>query len=98
MILAGDLGGTKSNLGLFDVKAGKLVRVNEKRYATQKHSGLEEIAADFLNGAKAQGDGGVVRNCRAGGEQSRSSDEFSVDRGRGGGGGTSASAARAVDQ
>ena len=53
MILAGDLGGTKSNLGLFDVKAGKLVRVNEMRYATQKHSGLEEITADFLNGAKA---------------------------------------------
>lgn len=54
MILAGDLGGTKSNLGLFDVKAGKLVRVAEKRYATQKHSGLEEITADFLNGAKAK--------------------------------------------
>lgn len=53
MILAGDLGGTKSNLGLFDVKAEKLVRVAEKRYATQKHSGLEQITADFLNGAKA---------------------------------------------
>src|ERR1700693_4374255 len=54
MILAGDLGGTKANLGLFDVKAGKLVRVAEKRYATQKHSGLEEITADFLNGARAK--------------------------------------------
>jgi hypothetical protein len=54
MILAGDLGGTKSNLGLFDVKSGKLVRVAEKRYATQKHSGLEEIITDFLNGAKAK--------------------------------------------
>src|SRR5580658_8157566 len=54
MILAGDLGGTKANLGLFDVKAGKLVRVADRRYATQKHSGLEEIASDFLNGAGAK--------------------------------------------
>lgn len=54
MILAGDLGGTKANLGLFDVESGKLVRVAEKRYATQKHSGLEEITADFLNGAHAK--------------------------------------------
>ena len=50
MILAGDLGGTKSNLGLFDVKSGKLVRVAQKRYASQEHSGLEEIATDFLKG------------------------------------------------
>ncbi|MFZ3217989.1 MAG: glucokinase [Candidatus Acidiferrales bacterium] len=54
MILAGDLGGTKSNLGLFDVKGGKLVRVADKRYATQRHSGLEEITSDFLKGAGAQ--------------------------------------------
>lgn len=54
MILAGDLGGTKSNLGLFDVRQGKLARVASKRYASQKHSGLEEMARDFLRetGAK----------------------------------------------
>jgi glucokinase len=38
MILAGDLGGTKANLGLFDIKAGKLVRVADRRYATHQHS------------------------------------------------------------
>src|SRR5271156_4255430 len=54
MILAGDLGGTKSNLGLFDVTNGKLVRIADKRYATRDHSGLEEIASDFLNGAKSK--------------------------------------------
>jgi glucokinase len=48
MILAGDLGGTKSNLGLFDVKAGKLARVANKRYATADHGGLEEVVTDFL--------------------------------------------------
>jgi glucokinase len=51
MILAGDLGGTKSNLGLFDVQQDKLVRVAYKRYVSHEHSGLEEIASDFLNGA-----------------------------------------------
>ena len=54
MILAGDLGGTKANLGLFDVQNGKLVRVADKRYATRDHKGLEEIASDFLNGSKAK--------------------------------------------
>lgn len=54
MILAGDLGGTKSNLGLFDVQQGKLVRVAEKRYASQEHSGLQEVVQDFIRvtGAK----------------------------------------------
>src|SRR5271168_2445755 len=51
MILAGDLGGTKSNLGLFDVQNGKLVRTSYKRYASRDHAGLQEIAKDFLNGA-----------------------------------------------
>jgi glucokinase len=54
MILAGDLGGTKANLGLFDVRKGKLVRVSDKRYATRQHKGLEEIASDFLNGASGK--------------------------------------------
>src|SRR3984957_9098977 len=54
MILAGDLGGTKANLGLFDVQKGKLVRMADKRYATREHAGLEEIAKDFLNGAHSK--------------------------------------------
>jgi glucokinase len=48
MILAGDLGGTKSNLGLFDVQQGKLATIAEKRYATQQHSGLDMMVQDFL--------------------------------------------------
>jgi len=70
MILAGDLGGTKSNLGLFDVQSGKLVRVAHKRYASQEHSGLQEIVKDFLNGAHGKVTaasfgiaGPVVNNC-----------------------------------
>ena len=54
MILAGDLGGTKSNLGLFDVQGDKLVRVAEKRYTSHEYPGLKDITTDFLsrNGAK----------------------------------------------
>ena len=48
MILAGDLGGTKANLGLFDIQQGKLACVAKKRYATQQHSGLDEMVKDFL--------------------------------------------------
>jgi glucokinase len=49
MILAGDLGGTKSNLGLYDVRNGKLVHVAHKRYASQEHAGLWEIVQDFVH-------------------------------------------------
>jgi glucokinase len=54
MILAGDIGGTKSNLGLFNVQDGAMVRVAHKRYASHEHAGLHEIAQDFLRqtGAK----------------------------------------------
>ncbi len=55
MILAGDIGGTKTNLGVFDVQQEKLVRVAEKRYPSREHKGLEEIVADFVavTGVKA---------------------------------------------
>jgi glucokinase len=54
VILAGDIGGTKTNIGLFDVQQEKLVRVAEKRYPSREHKGLEEIVADFVavTGAK----------------------------------------------
>jgi glucokinase len=48
MILAGDVGGTKSNIGLFDVRDGSLVQVAHKRYSSHEHGGLQEIAKDFL--------------------------------------------------
>jgi glucokinase len=48
MILAGDVGGTKSNLGMFDVENGKLVRMVHKRYPSVGHAGLEDIAEDFV--------------------------------------------------
>jgi glucokinase len=54
MILAGDIGGTKTNLGLFDVPGGTLTKLTDKRYSSRDHAGLEEIVKDFLavTGAK----------------------------------------------
>jgi glucokinase len=54
MILAGDIGGTKTNLGLFEEREGKLARVADKRYVSKDHKGLDEIVTDFLSvtGAK----------------------------------------------
>ena len=46
MILAGDIGGTKVNLALFDGKT----RAVEKRYESRNFSGIEEILDDFLTG------------------------------------------------
>ena len=54
MILAGDIGGTKTNLGLFDAPQGALVKVTDKRYISHEHTGLDEIVKDFVCGTKAQ--------------------------------------------
>jgi glucokinase len=54
MILAGDVGGTKANLGLFDVQQGVLAKVAHKRYGSREHAGLEEIAADFITSTGAK--------------------------------------------
>ncbi len=48
MILAGDIGGTNSRLGLFS-EAGRLHLEVEKIYPSREHSGLAEIVTDFLD-------------------------------------------------
>ena len=48
LILAGDVGGTKTDLGLFNYSAGALELVREHRYATAKFGSLEAVCADFL--------------------------------------------------
>lgn len=48
MILAGDIGGTKTNLGFFRVEGKKLTSVVEQKYPSRDHAGLAEIVLDFL--------------------------------------------------
>jgi len=52
LILAGDVGGTKTDLGLFKYSTGTLELVREQRYATAKFNSLEAVCAEFL-GASA---------------------------------------------
>jgi glucokinase len=49
-ILAGDIGGTKTSLAIFEIgpESRKLVRT--ERYPSGEHSGLEEIVGIFLSG------------------------------------------------
>jgi len=48
MILAGDVGGTKVHLALYDFNNGKLEYLREERFPAKDHSGLEEIVRLFL--------------------------------------------------
>ena len=48
MILAGDVGGTKVDLALYDFTNGKLNYARDKIYRARDHSGLETIVKEFL--------------------------------------------------
>jgi glucokinase len=48
MILAGDVGGTKVNLLLYDFANGQLTAVREERYPAKDYAGLEAIVKEFL--------------------------------------------------
>jgi glucokinase len=48
MILAGDIGGTKSRLAAFDTEGSRLKCVVEKIYPSKQHKGLNEIVSDFV--------------------------------------------------
>src|SRR5580658_8891430 len=52
MILAGDVGGTKVDLALYDFTNGKLAHTRDKVYRAKSYSGLEEIVKDFLGADK----------------------------------------------
>ena len=53
MIVAGDLGGTKSNLGTFDSRDGKLVPVAEEHLDSHKYASVEELVQDYINQTKS---------------------------------------------
>lgn len=48
MILAGDVGGTKVHLALYDFTEGKLYHTRDKQYPAKEYLGLEEIVKEFL--------------------------------------------------
>ncbi len=52
MVLAGDIGGTKTALGLFSQESGPARPVTEKVFSSACHGSLEEITTEFLNQAR----------------------------------------------
>ncbi len=53
MILAGDVGGTKVHLALYDFIEGKLTHTRDEKYPAKEYGGLEEIVREFLGADKA---------------------------------------------
>lgn len=54
MILAGDIGGTKTNLGLFEIKNGALHPAHQRSFPSQSYVGLEVIVTEFMAQAAAK--------------------------------------------
>lgn len=52
LILAGDVGGTNTRLGLFEVTRRGLRLLFEKTYLSKRYKGLENILVSFLRGQK----------------------------------------------
>src|SRR6266851_4716405 len=48
MILAGEIGATRTRLAAFETEGNRLQRVVEKNYMSQQHDGLSGILADFI--------------------------------------------------
>jgi glucokinase len=62
MILAGDVGGTKCNLGLFEEVDGRLRLVRSAQYRSPDHPGLEGVVLAFL-AAGPPAPGGIQAAC-----------------------------------
>lgn len=54
MILAGDIGGTKTNLGLFEVHDAELTARTLQSFPSRNYSGLELIVDEFMAGTKTR--------------------------------------------
>jgi len=48
MILAGEIGATRTRLAAFETEGNRLQRVVEKDYPCEQHDGLSGILADFI--------------------------------------------------
>lgn len=50
LLLAGDIGGTKTKLALYESAGGALTPLRDATYPSSEYEGLEQILADFLEG------------------------------------------------
>ena len=50
MILAGDVGGTKIHLALYNFEAGQLRSIRDQKFPAHEFSSLDEVVNRFLSG------------------------------------------------
>jgi len=55
MILAGDVGGTKVHLALYDFASGNLHAIRDKKFAAHEFENLDSVVHAFLKGDEANG-------------------------------------------
>jgi glucokinase len=63
MIIAGDIGGTKARIGLFERRAGRVELITSEDYASKDFASLEEILIKFLNTTEASKSGRIEAAC-----------------------------------
>jgi glucokinase len=56
MILAADIGGTSSRIGVFELEGARVRSVTEAVYSSRGHAGLDEIVGAFLSSHRPQVD------------------------------------------
>ena len=69
IILAGDIGGTKTNMAFFEIQNGKLVATVEEQYVSRDYASFDDLAKRFLREHPRQADYaclGVAGPCRHG--------------------------------
>ncbi len=49
MILAGDVGGTKVHLALYNFEGGRLIAIRDQKYPAHEFASLEDVVNDFLS-------------------------------------------------
>ena len=48
IVIAGDVGGTKTNLALYEMTKGKIIELKEGNYKSQEYKSITEITSEFL--------------------------------------------------
>jgi glucokinase len=63
MIIAGDIGGTKARIGLFERRAGRVELISSADYASKDFSSLEDILSEFLAANRSSISGRLEAAC-----------------------------------
>jgi glucokinase len=65
MILAGDVGGTKVHLALYNFEGGRLKPVRDQKYPAHEFASLDAVVEKFLGGGMASSGSRLLRRASA---------------------------------